>query len=393
LDILISLKETLLLKFMNILHVVNVSFVLPYFLGNQIDYFQKNGDKIYIACSNSEELAEFCEAKGIVFLPIPVFRGINPIADLYALVNLLFFLRTHKIDLIVGHTPKGGMLAMIAGFIYGIRKRIYFRHGLMFETSRGFVRITLIIFEKFTALLASQIICVSESLLNSSIKFNLNSPFKNVIINHGTCNGIDALNRFNPNLINKNSKNDLKLKLGIGENDFVVGYVGRLVNDKGIPELVEGWKLLLSDYNNVKLLLVGPFEDRDGIANLYREIINKSEDIIHIGYSKDTVPYYSIMDLFILPSYREGFPTVVLEASAMELPVITTKNTGCIDSIVENSTGIYCEIQKESICSSISYFLSNRSKIFEFGKNGRTLILEKYLQENVWLKLFDLYHK
>ncbi len=378
---------------MNILHVVNVSFVLPYFLGNQIDYFQKNGDKIYIACSNSEELAEFCEAKGIVFLPIPVFRGINPIADLYALVNLLFFLRTHKIDLIVGHTPKGGMLAMIAGFIYGIRKRIYFRHGLMFETSRGFVRITLIIFEKFTALLASQIICVSESLLNSSIKFNLNSPFKNVIINHGTCNGIDALNRFNPNLINKNSKNDLKLKLGIGENDFVVGYVGRLVNDKGIPELVEGWKLLLSDYNNVKLLLVGPFEDRDGIANLYREIINKSEDIIHIGYSKDTVPYYSIMDLFILPSYREGFPTVVLEASAMELPVITTKNTGCIDSIVENSTGIYCEIQKESICSSISYFLSNRSKIFEFGKNGRTLILEKYLQENVWLKLFDLYHK
>lgn len=378
---------------MNILHVVNVSFVLPYFLGNQIDYFKKNGDKIYIACSNSEELVEFCAKKGIVFLPVPVFRGINPFADLYALINLLIFLRTHKIDLIVGHTPKGGMLAMIAGFLFGIKKRVYFRHGLLFETSRGFKRFTLIMFEKFTALLADKIICVSKSLLVNSIKFNLNSPFKNVIINHGTCNGIDALNRFNPDFISKKSIIDLKLNLGIEENDFVVGYVGRLVNDKGIPELIEGWKLLLNDYNNIKLLLVGPFEDRDGLDLLYKEIIDKSEDIIHIGYSKDTVPYYSIMDLFILPSYREGFPTVVLEASAMELPVITTKNTGCLDSIVENSTGIYCEIQKESICSSISYFLSNRSKIFEFGKNGRALILEKYLQENVWVKLFDLYHK
>ena len=151
-----------------------------------IDYFQKNGDKIYIACSNSEELVEFCAKKGIVFLPVPVFRGINPFADLYALINLLFFLRTHKIDLIVGHTPKGGMLAMIAGFLFGIKRRIYFRHGLMFETSRGLKRFTLIMFEKFTGLLASKIICVSKSLLINSIKFNLNSPYKNIIINNFT---------------------------------------------------------------------------------------------------------------------------------------------------------------------------------------------------------------
>lgn len=377
---------------MNILHVVNVSFVLPYYLGKQIDFFQNKGDKIFIACSFSKELVDFCNIKNVIFLPIPVVRGINPLKDIFALYKLFIFIKKYNISVVVGHTPKGGLLGMLAGFICGVERKIYFRHGLMFETSRGFKRSILLQIERFTGFLADKVICVSWSILKNSNDLKLSESHKNILLNNGTCNGIDALEKFNPDLVNQDQIDQLRFSLGIEENDFVVGFVGRLVNDKGISELVDAWKLIINDFAKVKLLLVGPFEVRDCLGEACIRFIRDEISIVHVDYTNDPVIYYSLMDLFILPSYREGFPTVVLEASAMNLPVITTRKTGCIDSIEEYKTGIFCEIEPSSIYDAISTFINDTSKIESFGNFGRKKVLENFSQENIWNELFKIYH-
>jgi glycosyltransferase involved in cell wall biosynthesis len=377
---------------MNILHVVNVSFVLPFYLGKQIDYFQNKGDKIFIACTFSKDLVDFCVSKNIEFIPIPVLREINPLMDLYSLFKLFLFVKKHKINVIVGHTPKGGLLAILVGFLSGIDKKVYFRHGLMFETSRGIKRFLLIQIEKFTGFLSDIVICVSDSIKENSNKLKLSNKHKNILLHNGTCNGIDAKEKFNPDLVDKERVNLLRSSLGIEANDFVVGFIGRLVNDKGIPELVEAWKLVINEYINVKLLLVGPFENRDGLNKDCINLISHEKSIIHVDFTNDPVIYYSLMNIFILPSYREGFPTVVLEASAMKLPVITTKKTGCIDSIEENVTGIFCRINKESIYKSIGTFIIDSSKISKMGNFGRKRVLENFSQEIIWNELYKLYH-
>jgi glycosyltransferase involved in cell wall biosynthesis len=377
---------------MNILHVVNVSFVLPYYLGNQIDYFQSKGDKIFIACLFSNELVDFCESKNVIFLPIPVVRGINPFMDLYSVFKLFFFVKKYNISVVVGHTPKGGLLAMLVGFISRIERKIYFRHGLMFETSRGLKRFVLVRIERFTGFLADKVICVSRSICMNSNDLKLSDSNKNILLNNGTCNGVDALEKFNPDLVNQDQINQLRFSMGIEDNDFVVGFVGRLVNDKGISELVEAWKLIINEFSKVKLLLVGPFENRDGLSESYISFIRDEISIVHVDYTNNPVIYYRLMNLFILPSFREGFPTVVLEASAMNLPVITTRKTGCIDSIEEYKTGIFCEIEPSSIFDAISTFIKDTSKIESFGSFGRKRVLENFSQEIIWNELYKIYH-
>jgi glycosyltransferase involved in cell wall biosynthesis len=377
----------------NILHVVNVSFVLPYYLGDQIDYFKEKGDSIFIACSPSQNLNDFCEKKKIPFVPIPVIRGINPISDIYAIIKLIIFIKKNKIDVIVGHTPKGGLLAMLAGNLSFIRRKIYFRHGLLFETTHGVKRFFLFYIEKLTGLLSDKVVCVSNSILQISNQLKLNSKKKNVLLSNGTCNGLDALNKFNPVLVKPNIISNTRLKLGLNESDFIVGFVGRIVKDKGIPELIDAWKLIKIDFPNIKLLLVGPFESRDGMSFECVEFIKNEKSIIHIDYTTETVLYYSLMDIFILPSYREGFPTVVLEASAMTLPIITTKKTGCIDSIIENLTGVFCEIDTKSIYDTIKKFMNDPSAFKKMGYHGRERVISDFSQEIIWSELYNLFHE
>src|SRR5690606_19080836 len=201
---------------------------------------------------------------------------------------------------------------------------------------------------------------------------------KDILLNKGTCNGID-LTRF----ISYKS-NESRSQLGIPIEDRVIGFVGRLVNDKGINELIDAWKIIISENHDVKLLLVGPFEDRDTLSTEIKEYIQNEPSIIYTGHVDNTLPYYNVMDIFILPSYREGFPTVVLEASAMSLPIITTKSTGCIDSIVENETGVFSKLNGVALADKIQFYLINERLRKQHGQNGRAWVEENFDQHVVW---------
>jgi len=369
-----------------VLHVVNISFVLPYYFGDQFDYFQEKGIEFHVACSPSEHLEDYAKRKKFKAFPVAVLRKISPIDDLISLIKLVKYIKKNQIDVVVGHTPKGGLLGMLAAYLAGIEKRIYFRHGLLYETSKGVKRQILKSIEKSTGLLAKKVVCVSPSILEVSNQSGLSHHSKNIVLGHGTCNGIDVI-KFD-NKKDQSYASELSKKLGL-EGSYVLGYVGRLVKDKGIIELIDAWKMIKSTHSNVKLLLVGPFEEGDKLPAEVIQFINTESSIIHVGLVDNTKIYYQLMDLFILPSHREGFGMVVLEASAMELPVITTQSTGCRNAIIPNHTGIFTRIDAEDIASKIQYYMQDRTIGKVHGSNGRAFVIEKFKQERVWQEIED----
>jgi glycosyltransferase involved in cell wall biosynthesis len=369
----------------NVLHVVSVSFSLPYFVGEQFLYFKKNNPEynFFVACSPSENLTKLSNSLEFKKIPLIINRSISPIQDIKSIFKLRKIILENKIDVVIGHTPKGGMIAMIASYLARIQNRVYFRHGIMFETSTGFKKFLLKNIERITGSLANKVVCVSNEIKLISEKEKLNSKTKNIILGRGTCNGVDCYGKYNRN--NKEQLvSDLRKKNGINEKDFVIGYVGRLVKDKGINDLIEAWELIIKKYSNVKLLLVGPFEDRDKVNDLVHNKIIEYDSIIHTDYVEDTSDYYYIMDAFILPSYREGFPTVVLEASSMELPILTTRATGCSESIIENVTGIFFDIEKNKIADAISSIIENPIHAKKMGIKGREFVISNFEQKEIW---------
>jgi len=374
-----------------ILHVVNISFVIPYYLGEQIDYFNSKGHTIIIACSPSEDFFDYSNKKSFTPLPLEIKRSFSIIKDLVAIFKLTMYLKNNPIDTVVGHTPKGAFIALISASLAGISNRIYFRHGFLFETTSGLKRRFLILIEKITSKMATKIICVSPSVLEVSIQQKLSSLSKTVILNNGTCNGIDAIKRFNPENVSKNRDILNGLKERLAPDVKIIGFVGRLVKDKGLVELLDAWKILSGKNNKIHLLLIGPKEERDSLPEEHISYARDCNSISMLGLIKEIESYYSIMDIFILPSYREGFPTVVLEASAMELPVICSSKTGCIDSILENETGLFSSITTQDIAQKIQYFLDHPNKAKEMGKNGRLNVLKNFQQKLIWESLEKIY--
>lgn len=376
-----------------VLHVVNISFVLPYYIGDQFEYFSNKGIRFYVACQPSEHLIQYSEEMKFKAFPVNILREINIFQDLRAIYLLSRYIKKEKIDIVVSHTPKGGLIGMVSAYLSGIKSRVYFRHGIMYETSKGVKRVLLKSIERFTGFLATKVVCVSPSVLAFSTEESLSAVYKNLLLNKGTCNGIDAANKFNKDKVEVAVTSELKRKYGILAEDRVIGFVGRLVNDKGINELISAWEELVKIHSNIKLLLVGPFEDRDSIPEIVKTYISNTPSVIHTGLIGDIVPYYALMDVFILPSYREGFPTSVLEASAMELPVLTTTATGCRDSIIEGHTGMFISFDISDITNKVSTYLNNPSLILSHGKNGRDFVLKNFQQNRIWEEIQEKIYK
>lgn len=370
---------------MRILHVINIYFSLSY-LGDQFSHFSKKGYKQHLICSPSEKLENYSKSQNISFAEVEIIRKVSLFKDLKGLVRICAYIHQNKIDIVVGHTPKGALLAMLAAYIMRVPKRIYFRHGLVYETMHGFPRKLMMNIDRLTAFCATQIVCVSPSLAKISLLDHLNSDKKQLVLGKGTCSGIDAIGKFNPILIDKIKLNQLRTLYNIDKNTFVIGYCGRLVRDKGIIDLVRGFKSLQAKLPlmHFQLLLVGDFEDRDTLpADIITEI-KFCSDIICTGFVFEEIEYYySLMSVLVLPSYREGFGMVSLEAAAMELPVLTTKVTGCIDSIIEGETGFYISNTPEGITSGILK-LMNDTKLKHYGLNGRKMVLEFYQNIITW---------
>ena len=342
----------------NILHVVNIYFVLPYFVGGQFKYFRNRGFRFHVVCSASEYLDGYAKENGFNYRVLPVLRSINILQDFKTIIGICRYIKEKQIGIIVGHTPKGGLLSMVAGWLMRVPNRIYFRHGLVYQTSYGLKRFILMSVDRLASLCATKIVCVSPSVLQQSIEDRL-APL-------------------------------MKEKWGIDNNDWVIGYSGRLVRDKGIIELVRAFRNVKKDNPHYKLLLVGMFEVRDALPDDIQQDIKSDSQIVWTDFQNSDMEYfYSMMNVYVLASYREGFPTGVLEAQSMEVPVITTRATGCCDSIQEGLTGLFVEHDVNQLAAAICHIHNGGTSID--GKKARTWVRNNFENHIVWKEIEKLY--
>lgn len=373
---------------MNILHVINIYFSLSYF-GNQFKHFSDKGYKIHVVCSPSEYLEEYAKRQQVSYAEIPIKRSISLIDDLKAVVFVYKYIKDNHINIVEGHTPKGALVGMIASWLQRVPQRIYFRHGLVYETSRGIKRFVLITCDKIVSWCATDIVCVSPSVLKKSKEDHLASEKKSIVLGKGTCGGVDTINQFNPAHIDNRVIVNLRDSLGIRKDDYVIGFTGRLVKDKGIDELVRAFELVRNK-EHTKLLLVGMFESRDALPEDIREKILHAPNIVYTGFINGNMQnYYALMDVYVLPSYREGFPTGVLEAQSMGIPVLTTKATGCIDSIIERVTGLFISHDPVDIAKKIDLI---RDSDIIIGEKCRKWVVDNFDCNRIWDEIELLYN-
>ncbi|EGJ72044.1 glycosyl transferase group 1 [Bacteroides coprosuis DSM 18011] len=381
---------------MKLIHVFSIFGTAESFFDGQFKYLTDQGYEIVVVSSDAPNTDAFCKRNGVRFVPLNIPRSVSPMAIVKAVKSICSLIRKEKADAVFGHTPVGALCAMIAARLCGVKNRVYYRHGLIYTTMKGLKHTIFKAEEKFVASLATSVINVSHSLSKLAVADGLNEAEKQYVIGHGTCGGVDAHNIFNPSLIDKDKLTFLKEKLGLVNVNVIFGFCGRICNDKGIPELVDAFEMFQKSHSNVKskLLFIGAFDTRDDVSEDKKQQIEANQDIVISGYiDKVEIPYYySMLDVFVFPSHREGFGMCVLEASAMEKPILNSRAHGCVDAIVEHKTGEYIDLSAESICEGMGKMLDvNLRNIL--GKNGRKCVLEWYDFKVMWPLVDDLYKK
>ena len=378
------------------LHVFTIFGTPEAFFDGQFKYLSENGYDIILISSDSANAEEFAKRNCIRFVPVPIPRAMSLGSIIRAILSIIRIIKAEKPDAVFGHTPVGALCALIASKICFVKKRVYYRHGLIYTTMKGLKRYVFKLEEKFVASLATSVVNVSNSLAEIAVKEGLNSSKKNYVIGHGTCGGIDAVDIFNPERLDISKLNKLKEDLRLVEPDIVFGFSGRLCIDKGIPELIEGFIQFQNSRPelNSKLLLVGTMDTRDYLPIETQNHVNNNENIIITGWvPKSEIPlYYSLMDVFVFPSRREGFGMCVIEASAMNKPILVSRSHGCVDSIVEHETGEYVDLTATGICTGMNLMLDEKRRL-HYGANGRKMVLEWYDYRVLWPEVVNLYRR
>ena len=267
-------------------------------------------------------------------------RRITPLRNLWSLGRLIWMLRQIRPNIVHGHTPKGGLLAMLAAWLCGTPVRVYHLHGLPMATATGMKRKLLRSCEKVSCWLAHRVFCVSKSLREVALSEGLCDADKIAVLLNGTIDGVDAERTFNPAAMGTDVGAAVRKEHDIPPDALVIGFVGRVVRNKGVTELGEAWEVLRAEFPNLHLLVVGPLEEHDPPPPAVRSLLT-GDRVCWTGEVeiKNVSRYYRAMDVLVLPTYREGFGTVLLEAAAMELPTVATRIPGCVDAVCDGETG------------------------------------------------------
>lgn len=375
-----------------LIRITTVPQSLHGLLNGQLKFISDNGYSVIGVSSPGEYLDNVAIRENIATVAIKMTRTISPIKDLISLYRLYCLLRKYKPAIVHTHTPKAGTLGMLASKMAGIPIRLHTVAGLPLIEYHGAKRVLLEIVERVTYACASRIYPNSFVQKEFILKNRFCSPQKLKVIANGSSNGIDT-SYFNPELFNEDSKIKLKNDLHIPESAFIFIFIGRLVKDKGINELVAAF----SELNNLNgiLLLVGNYEEElDPLLSETMDLIKNNSKIISTGYQKDVRPFLAISDALVFPSYREGFPNVVMQAGAMGLPAIVTDINGCNEIILDGVNGMIIPPKDEpALFCAMASLMANRQKARKLSVNAREMITSRYEQKIVWDALLEEYNE
>ncbi|WP_395074233.1 glycosyltransferase family 4 protein [Flavobacterium sp.] len=375
-----------------LIRISTVAMSLDFLLKGQLAYLKKKYNVIAVS-GHDEHLKKVELREGVHVVDIPMQRSISPLQDLKSLWQLYWLLKKEKPLIVHSITPKAGLLSMIAAYFASVPIRVHTFTGLIFPTKSGFMKQLLILMDKILCICATNIYPEGQGVRNDLIKYKITSKKLQVIAN-GNVNGIDT-NYYDSNLISYQEKQNLRTELKIDLNDFVFIFVGRLVGDKGINELVKAFKNVLLENENAKLLLVGSFEeDLDPLTIETKQEITTNDKIISVGFQNDVKSYFAISNVLVFPSYREGFPNVVMQAGAMGLPCIVTNINGSNEIIIEGENGIIIPVKNaNAIYISMNNMIKDNILRTHLMQNARQMIVARYEQEVVWRAILAEYEK
>ncbi|UZO80236.1 glycosyltransferase family 4 protein [Aquimarina sp. ERC-38] len=380
-----------------IIRVTTVPGSLNKLLKGQLRFMSKHFEVIAISSrkdsvTSTSGISNVAINEDVEVYSVEMTRKITPIQDLKAVYQLYRIFRKEKPDIVHSHTPKAGTVAMIAAKLAGVPQRLHTIAGLPLLVTTGFKRTLLDTVEKVTYGCATKIYPNSFGLKDIIIAAQFTKPSKLKVIGRGSSNGIDTT-YFSPNSISNDDRKSLKKQLDISEDDFVFIYLGRITGDKGIKELVEAFKNIKQNQPS-KLLIVGTFEpDLDPIPSSTQKEIELNSNILLVGWQKDVRPYLSIAHVLTFPSYREGFPNVVMQAGAMGIFSIVSNINGCNEIIKESKNGYIIPVKdSHSLQNAMEKVLDNKLEIINNTDIYRKIIVDSYEQQFIWEELLNEYH-
>lgn len=333
-------------------------------LDGQAAYFKTLGYEVYMISQQHFKETIFCNKEGITHLPVTIDNEINPVKDFATLFQILKHFRKVKPDIVNVGTPKMGLLGLLAASLLGVKKRIYTCRGLRFETEGGAKRRLLIGMEKLTVRLAHQVIYVSPSLLKAAQKYGVATVEKSVVIGQGSSNGVD-ISSFNREKIGSDRTAALKAEYDL-QGKIAIGFVGRVTAHKGAVELVEALENIYKKNPNVRLIMMGHIKCEADFEQRFRS----HPGIIHIPFQDDVPLYMSLFDIFVLPSWREGFPNVPIQAAAMGIPVIVSDATGCVDAVSDANGVVFSVKDKQRLENSLLRYIEDENLRAKHGQAG-----------------------
>ncbi|MBQ4819557.1 glycosyltransferase family 4 protein [Aquimarina sp. MMG016] len=375
-----------------IIRVTTVPRSLGGLLQGQLKFMSQHYQVIGVSSTGEGRLEEVGKKEGIEVIPIEMTRKITPVQDLKAVYKLYKLFKKEKPDIVHSHTPKAGTLSMMAAKLAGVPHRLHTIAGLPLLVAKGSKRKLLDAVEKLTYGCATMIYPNSFGLNDIIIQNKYTKPSKLKVLANGSSNGIDT-SFFDPALYSEEDNLKLRNELEITPNDKVIVFVGRLVKDKGINELILAFKRLSKEHTDCKLLLVGTYEkDLDPLLPETEDEINTNPSIIFVGWQNDVRPYFAISDILAFPSYREGFPNVVMQSAAMGLASVVTDINGCNEIITEGNNGLIIPVEDaEALYISVKKLVADDKLRNDISNNARESITTRYERVYVWEQILKEY--
>lgn len=376
-----------------LLRITTAAVSLDLLLEGQMKFMSENSFDVLMVSADGNVIDRIIEKEGVAHEVINFTRNISPIKDLLCLFQLIIVILKFKPDIVHTHTPKAGIIGMLASYLTGVRLRLHTVAGSP-PVTKGIKGKLFSIFENLTFKCAHFVLPNSKSLkLQVEDNYSI-LPDKLDIIGEGSSNGIDTL-RFSKEHLIENKLISVKESIGYSTNNYYLLAIGRVVVDKGIIELVTAFMNMKLKYPNLRLLLIGPFENlrkNEILPDNIIDCISMDVSIIHINWSDEVEYYYSLADLFIHASHREGFPNVVLQAAAMECPILCSKIPGNIDIVDDGVTGLHFQVGDiQQLENQIEYAITNPNKLKVFSKNARDVVENSFNRHKVHQNVLEFY--
>lgn len=381
-----------------LIRITTVPISLKTLLKGQLRHMSQFFEVIAVSSPNKSDLEEVRKNEGVPVQPLVMTRTISPLQDLRSLWQFYKLCKKEKPTIVHSHTPKAGIVGMLAAKLAGVPLRLHTVAGLPLMEASGVKRKVLNAVERLTYACATHVYPNSKGLYEFILKERLGKPAKLKVIANGSSNGIDTAH-FSPTNFSEARCEQLRNEWKISKDDFVFIFVGRLVGDKGINELIKAFGELehglAQGFKTVKLLLVGDFEsDLDPLLPATLDEIRRNSDIVSVGFQNDVRPIFAISDCLVFPSYREGFPNVVMQAGAMGLPSIVSNINGCNEIIEEGVNGTIVPVKSVSpLTVAMRKMIEDKEYYLRLKSKAREMIVNRYEQQVVWEALLNEYRR